>query len=89
MRVLGDERLGGCVNSFARGVYMDFTISVVLVKKRTPKNLTRYNIMSAAPSGFARFSNTTIYNNNNMYCRVLLSSGVHAALCILVGFCLQ
>lgn len=49
MRVLGDERLGGRVNSLARGVYMDFTISVVLVEKKTnTKEFT--SGMSAAPS---------------------------------------
>jgi len=63
MRVLGDERLGGRVNSFARGVYMDFTISVVLVegKKKTGTKeyiLTRECLLRRLV-GFARFSNTT------------------------------
>jgi len=73
MRVLGDERLGGRVNSFARGVYMDFTISVVLVeeeKKRAPKNLTRECLMHRRRLvGFARFSNTTYtYYTAVFYC---------------------
>lgn len=52
MRVLGDERLGGRVNSFARGVYMDFTISVVLVegKKNGHQSIYFNSRMSAAPS---------------------------------------
>lgn len=63
MRVLGDERLGGRVNSFAQGVYMDFTISVVLVEEKktgTKEYSTRECLLHRRRLvGFACFSNTT------------------------------
>jgi len=85
MRVLGDERLGGRVNSFARGVYMDFTISVVLVegKKTGTKEyiLTRECLLHRLV-GFARFSNTTYTHYTVVfYCH---HTHIHVGFCIVL-----